>query len=65
MTAELKVVVDRAVGGEELLRMPDRLEPPHLAFPPSGGLVRDLKRLLRYRLCRCSTAGRISRLAAP
>ena len=38
MAAELKVIV----GGEELLRMPDRLEPPHLAFPPSGGLARHL-----------------------
>ena len=42
MTAELEVVVDRSVGGEKLLRMPDGFEPPHLAFPPSGRLVRDL-----------------------
>ncbi len=39
MTAELEVVVDRAVRGEELLRMPGRFEPPHVAFPSSGGLV--------------------------
>ena len=42
MTAELEVVVDSSVGGEKLLGLPGRLEPPHVAFPPSGRLVRDL-----------------------
>ena len=41
MTAELEVVVDRSVGGEELLRVPDGFEPPHVAFALSGRLVRD------------------------
>ncbi len=42
MAAELEVVVDRSVSGEELLRMPSRFEPPHVAFMPSGRLVRHL-----------------------
>jgi hypothetical protein len=42
VTAELEVVVDRSVNGEKLLGMPDRLEPLHVTFSPSGGLVRDL-----------------------
>ena len=30
-----------SVGGEKLLGMPDGFEPPHVALPPSGRLVRD------------------------
>ena len=41
MTAELEVVVDRSVGGEKLLGLPDGFELPHVAFAPSGRLVRD------------------------
>jgi hypothetical protein len=47
MTAELEVVVDRSVSGEKLLGVPDRLEPPHVAFPASGGLVRDLAAIVQ------------------
>ena len=41
MTAELEVAVDRRISGEKLLGLPDGFEPPHVAFPPSGRLVRD------------------------
>jgi len=42
MTAELEVVVDPGVGGKKLLRMANRFEPSHVAFPSSRGLVRHL-----------------------
>ena len=42
ITAELEVVVDPAMGGEETLRMAGRFEPLHLPFSSSRGLVRHL-----------------------
>ena len=41
MTAELEVVVDRRMSGEKLLGLPNGFEPPHVAFAPSGRLVRN------------------------
>jgi hypothetical protein len=38
VTAKLKVVVDSAMGGEEALRMPRRLESLHLPFSTSRRL---------------------------
>jgi hypothetical protein len=40
MATRVEVVADRAVGGEEALRLPRRLEPVHLPFASSGRLVR-------------------------
>jgi len=37
-----KQIVNRAMGGKKLLRMPMRLETTHLSFPLSGRLARHL-----------------------
>jgi hypothetical protein len=46
VSTELEVVVDPALGGEEALCMARRLEPLHLPFSSSRGLVRHLDRVL-------------------
>jgi hypothetical protein len=47
IAAEMKQVVDRVVGGQELLRLPRRLEKFHLPFSPSRRLVRVLRPLVQ------------------
>jgi hypothetical protein len=41
MATEVEEVVDLVVGGEETLGLSGRLEPLHLAFASSGGLMGD------------------------
>lgn len=36
MTTEIEQIVDRSMDTEKLLRLPDRLEFPHSAFPYPG-----------------------------
>src|SRR5262245_1092258 len=43
MSSRAEVSGNRAIGGEEPLRMFSRLEPLHLALPLAGGLMRVLR----------------------
>ena len=65
VATELEVVVDLTMAGEEPLGMPRRLDRCICRSRRRVGWCETSAQLLRYRLCRCSTPGRIRRLAAP
>ncbi len=67
MAAGSKQDIDLVVGGEKLLGVAGRFEPPHDTLPPSGGFVRNLGRIVqalvaamcktRNQLTSCSAVG--------
>ncbi len=47
MTADTKEILRQSVHCEESLRLSRGFEPPHVALPLSGGLVRDFRPVVR------------------
>jgi hypothetical protein len=65
VAAWVEVIVDESMSRKEILGPPGRFETLHLAFPTSVGRCELSERLLRHRLRRCSTLGRICRRVTP